>query len=56
VKVIYDPANPKTAQINKWTERWLFPIIIIPAMIFTALIVNFFLIRGFWRNDMTLIE
>ena len=51
VNVIYHPNDPDTAQINKWTERWLFPLIIIPAMIFTALIVNFFLIRSFWRND-----
>jgi len=51
VSVIYDPADPNTAQINKWTERWLFPIIIIPAMLFTALILNFFMIRAFWRNE-----
>lgn len=51
VSVLYDPADPNTVQINKWTERWLFPIIIIPAMIFAALLVNFFLIRAFWRNE-----
>ena len=51
VKVIYHPNNPDPAQINKRTERWLFPLIIIPAMIFAALLVNFFLIRSFWRND-----
>jgi hypothetical protein len=51
VEVIYDPANPDTAQINKWTERWLFPIIIIPAMILAALVMNFFMIRSFVRND-----
>ena len=51
VSVIYDPKNPQTAQINKWTERWLFPIIIIPAMLLTALILNFVLIRQLWRND-----
>jgi hypothetical protein len=51
VKVIYHPNDPNTAQINKWTERWLFPIIIIPAMIFAALLVNFFLIRSLWRNE-----
>lgn len=51
VSVLYDPSDPNTVQINKWTERWLFPVIIIPAMIFTALIVNFFLIRSFWRNE-----
>ena len=51
VNIIYQPSDPDTAQINKWTERWLFPIIIIPAMIITALVLNFFLIRSFWRND-----
>jgi hypothetical protein len=51
IQVLYDPANPDTAQINKWSERWLFPIIIIPAMLFGALVVDFFLIRAFWRND-----
>lgn len=51
VSVLYDPANPATAQINKWTERWLFPIIIIPAMLLAALIVNFFMLRALWRND-----
>ena len=51
VKVIYHPNDPNTAQINKWTERWLLPLILIHAMIVTALIVNFFLIRSFWRND-----
>lgn len=51
VNVIYDPAAPATAQINKWSERWLFPIIIVPVMILAALILNFFMIRSFWRND-----
>jgi hypothetical protein len=53
VSVLYDPANPDTAQINKWTERWLFPMIIIPVMLIAALVLNFFLIRSFWRNDTT---
>jgi len=51
VSVLYDPANPDIAQINKWMERWLFPIIIVPAMLITALILNFFMIRAFIRND-----
>ena len=51
VNVIYDPKDPDTAQINKWTERWLFPIIIIPVMILAALVMNFFMIRSFVRND-----
>jgi hypothetical protein len=54
VDVIYHPDDPDTAQINKWTERWLFPIIIIPAMLLTALVLNFILIRAFWRNDVVL--
>ena len=33
VRVLYDPANPETAQIDSFFERWVFPIIIIPAMI-----------------------
>lgn len=51
VEVIYHPSDPDTAQINKWTERWLFPIVIIPVMILAALILNFFMIRSFVRND-----
>jgi len=46
-----DPSDPKTAQINKFSERWLFPIIIIPAMIFTSIIVTFFLVRAWRRGD-----
>jgi hypothetical protein len=51
VSVLYDPNDPATAQINKWTERWLMPIILIPAMTIAALIVNFFLLRSFWRGE-----
>lgn len=51
VEVIYDPADPSNAQINKWSERWLMPVILIPAMLLTALILNFFMIRSFWRNE-----
>jgi hypothetical protein len=51
VNVIYHPSDPSTAQIDKWSERWLFPIIIIPAMIFTAAILNFFMIRAWRRGE-----
>ncbi len=51
VSVLYHPNDPKTAQIDKWTERWLFPIIIIPAMMGTALIINIVLLRQFWRGE-----
>lgn len=51
VSVLYDPNDPETAQINKWTERWLMPIILIPAMTIAALIVNFVLIRQLWRGE-----
>lgn len=54
VSVLYDPADPHTAQINKWSERWLFPILIVPAMTLGALIVNFFMIRALWRNETVL--
>ena len=51
VSVRYDPANPATAQIDSFGERWLFPIIIIPAMLFTALLLDFFLVRSFIRGE-----
>ena len=51
VPVLYDPAKPETAQINSFFERWLFPILIIPAMILAALIVNFFMIRAWRRGE-----
>lgn len=51
VNVRYDPADPNTAQIDSIFERWLFPVIIIPAMLLTALIVNFFMIRAWWRGS-----
>jgi len=50
VPVLYDPADPNTARINKFSERWLFPIIIIPAMILTSIVVTFSMIRA-WRRD-----
>ncbi len=56
VSVLYDPADPNTAQINTFTDRWLFPIIIIPAMIFAALLVNFFMIRAWRRGEDLLSE
>jgi hypothetical protein len=55
VPILYDPSDPNKAQINKLLERWLFPIIIIPAMLLAALVVNFFMIRAFQRND-TILE
>ncbi len=51
VKVRYDPADPNTAQINEFADRWLFPIIIIPAMTFAALLLNFFMIRAWRRGE-----
>ncbi len=49
VTVRYNRERPSVAQIDKWTERWLFPIIIIPAMILVAAVVNFILISA-WRR------
>lgn len=49
VDVRYDPIDPNTAQIDSLFERWAFPVIIIPSMIGTALVVNFFMFRS-WRR------
>ncbi len=51
VNVLYDPTNPNTAQIDSLFERWAFPVIIIPAMIFTAAVLNFFMIRAWRRGE-----
>ena len=56
VNVRYDPANPNTAQIDNVIERWLFPILIIPSMIFGALITNYFSFRAWKRGDDSLYE
>lgn len=51
VQVRYDPTNPNTAQIDSFFERWIFPIIIIPAMIVAAVILNFYMIRAWRRGE-----
>jgi hypothetical protein len=51
VGVRYDPANPGTAQIDSFIDRWLFPIIIIPSMLFAALLIDFFLVRAMIRGE-----
>lgn len=51
VSILYDPAKPETAQIDSFFERWLFPIIIIPAMIIAALVVTFFMVRAWRRGE-----
>jgi hypothetical protein len=51
VNVRYDPTNPNTAQIDSFFERWIFPIIVIPAMILAAAVLNFFMIRAWRRGE-----
>ena len=51
VQVRYDSADPNTAQIDDVFKRWLFPVIIIPSMIFAALLSNFLLIRAWKRGE-----
>lgn len=51
VQVRYDPSNPNTAQIDSFFERWIFPIIIIPAMFIAAIILNFYMIRAWRRGE-----
>jgi hypothetical protein len=55
VRVRYDPANPNTAQIDSFFERWVFPIIIIPVMIIAALVLNFFMFRA-WRKGEAIMD
>jgi hypothetical protein len=50
VPVLYDPADPDTAQIDKWLERWLMPVILVPAMLLAAALVNFVTLRGWLRG------
>lgn len=52
VKILYNPENPSNAQINKVSERWLMPVIVIPAMIITSIIFTFAMIRAFRRNEL----
>jgi hypothetical protein len=49
VSVLYDPSDPDTAQIDKFSERWLMPLILIPAMILASIIVNIVMVRA-WRR------
>ena len=56
VNVRYDPANPNTAQIDNVIERWLVPVLIIPSMIFAALITDVLAIRSWRRGDDSLYE
>jgi hypothetical protein len=51
VNVRYDPADPNTAQIDSFFERWLFPILIIPAMLLGALVVNAAMGFAWWRGS-----
>lgn len=52
VRVLYNPENPDNAQINKASERWLMPVIVIPAMIFGSIIFTFAMIRAWRRNEL----
>ena len=50
VNVRYDKDDPSTAQIDKWSERWLMPVILIPTMCIAGLIVNIVLFFS-WRKN-----
>jgi hypothetical protein len=51
VNILYNPQKPNNAQINKPLERWLMPVILIPAMILTSLIFTFAMIRAWRKNE-----
>lgn len=40
VAVRYAQDDPSTAQIDAWSERWLMPVILVPAMCLTLLVIN----------------
>lgn len=56
VNVRYDPADPNIAQIDKYSERWLMPIILIPSMICGSIILTFFMVRAWRRGQNVLPE
>ena len=51
MNVRYDPTDPNKAQIDSFFERWIFPIIMIPAMILAAAVLNYFMIRSWRRGE-----
>lgn len=51
VNVRYDPADPNTAQIDKLTERWLMPVLLIPSMLCGSILLTFFMVRAWRRGD-----
>jgi len=51
VNVRYDPADPNTAQIDKLTERWLMPVLLIPSMLCGSIVLTFFMVRSWRRNE-----
>lgn len=55
VNVRYDKDDPSTAQIDKWSERWLMPVILIPTMCIAGLIVNIVLFLS-WRKNRSLYD
>ena len=55
VNVRYDKDDPSIAQIDKWGERWLMPVILIPTMCIAGLIVNIVLFLS-WRKNRSLYD
>ncbi|MBI5842756.1 MAG: DUF3592 domain-containing protein [Chloroflexi bacterium] len=45
VRVRYDFANPQSAEIDDWTDRWVFPLVVIPVMSIALVYLNFFMGR-----------
>jgi hypothetical protein len=51
VTVRYQRDDPQTIEIDSWSERWVFPLIIIPSMILVAVILNFVAYKGWRRGE-----
>jgi hypothetical protein len=52
IRILYNPQKPNNAQINKVSERWLMPVLVIPAMFFGAIIFTFSMIRAWRKNEL----
>lgn len=48
VNIRYDPTNPSLARIDNFSERWVVPVTVLSATIFTTLVANFVMLRK-WK-------
>jgi hypothetical protein len=49
--VRYQSDDPQIVEIDSWSDRWVFPLILIPSMILAAVILNLVAYRGWRRGE-----